>query len=157
MNNMETQKETKTVHHHLALVSRFNMFFSIAAFVLVLFFGAWMLLSGQMSGKGLVEGLKGQTEAVSEREAVVNTPDAAAIDATYRTELNALLADYDFADSATAEQKLYAALELRAPAELKNVQLEVVLALREAQGGKVTEAQERIAALKKNHAWLQAN
>jgi hypothetical protein len=151
---MENKTE-KTIHHHLAVVSRFNMFFSIAAFVLVLFFGAWMLLSGQMSSKGLVEGLKGKSEAVSERDAVVNTPDAAAVDATYRTELNALLDGYNFDDSAAAEQKLYSALELRAPAELKNVQLEVVLALREAQGGQFSQAQERIAVLKKTYGWLQ--
>jgi hypothetical protein len=151
---METQKE-KNVHHHLALVSRVNMFFSIAAFIVVLLLGAWMLLSGQMSGKGVIEGLKGKTEAVSEREAVIVTPDEAAIDTTYRTELNALLEGYNFDDSATAEKKIFAALELRAPAELKNVQLEVVLALREAQGGKFTEAQQRMADLKKNHGWLQ--
>lgn len=151
-------KETKTeknIHHHLALVSRVNMFFSIGAFVIVLLLAAWMLLSGQVSGKGLAQGLKGKTEAVSERAAVVNTPNEAQIDETYRTELNTLLKDYNFDDSSVAEQKLFAALELRAPAELKNVQLEIVLALREAQGGKFSEAQQRIADVKKDHAWLQ--
>ncbi len=152
----ESNTEIKSVHHHLAMVSRVNMILSIISFVLVLLFGVWYLMtSDDVSVSRLFDRARGASEAVSDRPAVTNTaPSADELQATYRADLKKALSGYGFDDSAEAEKRLYTVLELRAPAELKNVQLDVVVALNSAKSGNYDDAKKRIADLRNSYAWL---
>lgn len=152
----ESNREIKSVHHHLAMVSRVNMILSIISFVLIVLFGIWYVATNDnASVSRLFDKARGESDAVSERPAVTNTaPSADELQETYRTDLKKALSGYGFDDSAEAEKRLYTVLELRAPAELKNVQLDVVVALNSAKAGNYDDAKQRIADVRSKYAWL---
>jgi hypothetical protein len=142
-----TQKEESatTIHHHLTLVSRITLGIAIAAFVSVIAFGGWYLFTQAQKDKAVEPGTVTATQA---------EPSAEEMATEYRTALVSILNGSTFSDSADAETRLNKVLELTVPADLKQVHLDVVIALTEAKVGKYDEAKARMNTLRAEHAWL---
>lgn len=141
-----TQTENKTIHHHLATASKVAAVLSVIAFLSVLILAAWILVEKRNSTKAV------DTVVPTVSANTNSTPEEIAT--AYRSAVNDILDGFAFDSSAGAEERLNKVLELRVPGDLKTVHLDIVLALKDAQTGKYTEAQQRIENLKQNYAWM---
>lgn len=148
-------EQQKKIHDHLHFVATVNTVLAVVALVAVLILFVWVLVTRDDAQESTAAQVVPQAVPVQERQAV-DAPTEEEIATQYRDDINTLLGDFDFTDSAQAEQLSYAALELYAPRELRSMHLQVVVALQEAQQGKTKEAQQRIEQLRSQYDWFLA-
>lgn len=73
----------------------------------------------------------------------------------YQDEVNHLIEDYEFTDSAMAKTIQQELLPLGVPADLKSFHLQLVSILQDVQDGKVDQAQTRLQSLRTQYSWLK--
>lgn len=91
------------------------------------------------------------TETPIEQAATIDTADA---EAAYQEEVNALLSDFQFDDSARAAELSEDVLKLRTPAAFKELHVQIVVILQDVQNGNTAEAQDRIDTLQNEYPWF---
>lgn len=159
--------DSKKIHRHLQAISRINTTLALFSLVAVVVLFAWLRFDvipnkqtesvevvATTTDKKVASGSESQKTdqdtmtAAQKKEATTELTD------NYRTKINSLLAGYNFDSSSEAEMLLYQVLELRVPAELKQMHLQVVLALNQSQQGSYDDAALQISVLKDQFAWF---
>lgn len=139
------QDNQTIIHHHLRTISRINTGIALLSIVAVGAIYGWL--------KWFPPNTQNANTVQKETTATVVNQPSITLD-EYQTQLNAIITGYEFNDAAVAQQKASAVLELRVPAEMKQLHMQVVLSLSDAQAGDTDEAQQRMNTLKQQYAWL---
>lgn len=151
MGLFKNRKKNKKIHDHLRLIAAVNTGIAVLCLIAVLVLFARLRTDGE---DAVVVQAEAPEKTVASERPSIDAPSEEEIAQRYRADINALLGGYDFTDSATAEQLSYDALELFAPKELKNMHLQIVVSLQDAQQGKSNAARKRIEQLRTQHEWL---
>lgn len=139
------QDKQTIIHHHLRTISRINTGIALLSLVAVGAIYVWL--------KWFPPNTQNANTTQTGTEPIVVNQPVITLD-EYQTQLNAIITGYEFNDAAVAQQKASAVLELRVPAEMKQLHMQVVLSLSDAQAGDTDEAQQRMNTLKQQYAWL---
>jgi len=155
----DTQKK---IHKHLHSITRINTVLSmlgLAAVVVLFMWLKWFAPSEEPEYpiEDIDVVIPGNPDMIpiDGTEEVMDAVDTVALGEEYRSSINALIGDFAFDDAGKAGELVSSVLELRVPAELKNMHLQIVLALNEAQEGKFTEAVERIETMQGQFGWVE--
>lgn len=152
MGLFKNRKKNKQIHDHLRLIAVINTGIAVVSLIAVLVLFARFRTDSE--AEVVVQAPEAPEKTVVSERPSIDAPTQEEIAQRYREDVNTLLAGYDFTDSATAEQLSYGALELFAPNELKNMHLQIVVSLQDAQQGKSKAARKRIEQLRTQHEWL---
>lgn len=145
--------DTKTVHRHLKTIARVNTLLAVIALIAVI--GVYIWIRSMSDRSNVIEEPTSQTN--TNQQAPVEAVDAVdneQLTKEYRDQVNEVLDGYNFDDSTKAEELSYKVLELRVPAELKQMHLKIVLALNQAQQGNYESAQTTISQLQQEFGWF---
>jgi predicted negative regulator of RcsB-dependent stress response len=156
MSLFKKNEKRKEIHEHLHRLATMNTVLAVIALVAILGLFAWVATTEKNDDQAQNE-VSQQVEVAdpaTPQPVSETAPEQEDIAAQYRLDINALLSDFDFEDSAEAEQLSYEALELFAPRELRSMHLQVVVALQEVQQGKTQAAQKRIDQIQAQYDWF---
>ncbi|MFC1598358.1 hypothetical protein ACFL2M_02380 [Patescibacteria group bacterium] len=147
------------IHQHLHSISRINTILAAISLVAVVGLFVWLrwyYVPEQNAEKAQqLAQTQTQEQATATEETEVAEPiDPAELKANYRSDINELLEGFKFDNSTEAETISFQALELRVPAEFKNLHLQVVISLHDAQQGEYEKAQNRIQQMRTQYSWF---
>lgn len=150
--------DSEKVHRHLRTVTHVNTALAVTGLIgvaLLFVFIKWFT-SPADERASVAEQPAGTAQAAPADNTILeeDAVDQDELNQAYRDGLNNALGGFDFRDAARAETISYQVLELRVPAEFKNLQLQVVLALQEAQEGNYDAAREKIETQRGQYSWF---
>lgn len=139
------QDNQTIIHRHLRTISRINTAIAMLGLVAVIALYVWLRWVLPPTSTATPPTTTALPTVVNQSPVTV---------AEYQAQLNAIIDEYQWSDAAIAQQKSSELLELRVPAEMKQLHIQVVLSFSDAQAGNVEAAQQRMAELKQQYAWL---
>lgn len=153
------------MHKHVHRITKINTAIAVFAFIAVLALFVWLKwfapdensatdsLQPEYAVGGEVEVVEtGNPEDAGE---IVEEVNIAEVTTTFQSELNAAIGTFAFNDAAVATTIREQVLTLTAPAEFKDMHLQVVLALTQVEEGSADDAVERMQNLQDQYNWLE--
>ena len=139
------QDNQTIIHRHLRTISRINTAIALLGLLSVMALYVWLRWFLPPTSTITPPTTVALPDVVNQAPITV---------AEYQAQLNAIIDGYQWTDAAVAQQKASQVLELRVPAEMKQLHIQLVLSLSDAQAGNTDAAQQRMAELKQQYAWL---
>jgi hypothetical protein len=159
--------DSDNIHKHLSKISRINFVLAVLSFVGVAALYGWFRWgadrSNPQNANTQASNVNATAQQNSNRTANTNTAtnapvatqeDIEKLTQAYQQEINSALKDFDFHDSTKAGELLNRALGMYVPASLRQMHIQVVVALQAAQQGEYDQANERITQLSTQYPWF---